>query len=392
MTPGRARLALEDGSVFEGVACGADGVTSGEVVFNTSMTGYQEILTDPSYAGQIVTMTCPEMGNYGTTTLDAESKRPFVAGFIVRECSPLASNWRSVDTLHDFLCAHHIVALSGIDTRALTRRLRSGGVLRGAIGSGRSSVETLVERARQTPPMEGADLVRAVTCAEPFDFGGLPGAPLADESGVVTDREFVLPGRARRDTGPGGRPLVAAYDFGMKWNILRRLRGVRVRGAGVSGDRAGGRGPGRASRRRLPEQRSRRPGRAPLRRRERARAGRDRAAALRHLPGPPDARAGARRPDVQAQVRPPRREPPGEGPGDGPRGDHRPEPRLRRRGRLAAARRAWSRTRACTTGRSKGCAIAGAPVFSVQYHPEASPGPHDADYLFGRFLSSIRRD
>src|SRR5450759_2395927 len=147
MTLRCARLALEDGSCFEGVGCGAEGVTSGEVVFNTSMTGYQEILTDPSYAGQIVTMTCPEVGNYGTTALDAESRRPFVAGFIVRECSPVASNWRSAAPLHDFLRAHHIVALAGIDTRALTRRLRAGGVLRGAIGTGDVSVGALDERA-----------------------------------------------------------------------------------------------------------------------------------------------------------------------------------------------------------------------------------------------------
>src|SRR5512143_3051623 len=111
MTRCRARLVLEDGSCYEGAGCGAEGVTSGEVVFNTSMTGYQEILTDPSYAGQIVTMTCPEIGNYGTTALDAESREPRVAGFIVRECSPIDSNWRSASGLHDFLAAHGIVAL-----------------------------------------------------------------------------------------------------------------------------------------------------------------------------------------------------------------------------------------------------------------------------------------
>ncbi len=135
MTRARARLVLEDGSCFEGVACGADGVTTGEVVFNTSMTGYQEVLTDPSYAGQIVTMTCPEIGNYGTTLLDAESRRPSIAGFVVRECSPIASNWRASSTLEGYLRAHGIVALEGLDTRALTRRLRSGGVVRGATSS-----------------------------------------------------------------------------------------------------------------------------------------------------------------------------------------------------------------------------------------------------------------
>ena len=152
MTRPRARLVLEDGSCYEGVGCGADGITSGEVVFNTSMTGYQEILTDPSYAGQIVTMTCPEMGNYGTTAVDAESRQPFVSGFIVRECARVPSNWRSAAGLEGYLRAHGIVAIAGIDTRALTRRLRSGGVLRGAIGTG----DIGVERRRAVVPHLGA--------------------------------------------------------------------------------------------------------------------------------------------------------------------------------------------------------------------------------------------
>src|SRR5512140_2699004 len=225
MTRARARLVLEDGSSFDGVACGADGVTSGEVVFNTSMTGYQEVLTDPSYAGQIVTMTCPEVGNYGTTLFDAESRRPAIAGFIVRECSPLASNWRASATLEEYLRQHGIVALAGIDTRALTRRLRSGGVVRGAIGTGEVGTDALVARARQTPQMAGRDLVTEVTCADPFDFGTSDAAPLADESGIITDRDFVLPGcgPAAPVRPAAARPLVAAYDFGMKWNILRRL-------------------------------------------------------------------------------------------------------------------------------------------------------------------------
>jgi carbamoyl-phosphate synthase small subunit len=232
MTRHRARLVLEDGSCYEGAGCGAEGVTSGEVVFNTSMTGYQEILTDPSYKGQIVTMTCPEMGNYGTTPLDAESRRPSVAGFIVRECSE-PSNWRSASSLHDFLLAHGLVGLHGIDTRALVRRLRAGGVLRGAIGTGDVSVETLVDRARQTPPMEGCDLVGEVTCESAFDYAAAAGGPAPGDAGVVADREFVLPA-GESDAprgGSGGRPLVAAYDFGMKWNILRRLAafGCRVR-------------------------------------------------------------------------------------------------------------------------------------------------------------------
>src|SRR5256712_5794745 len=131
-----AILALEDGTWFRGLAAGADGIAAGEVVFNTSMTGYQEVLTDPSYSGQIVTMTCPEIGNYGVASEDVESRAPHVAGFIMREESPVASNWRAAGTLRDYLIANRIVAITDIDTRALTRRLRSGGVMRGVLATG----------------------------------------------------------------------------------------------------------------------------------------------------------------------------------------------------------------------------------------------------------------
>ncbi len=206
----RAVLGLEDGTCYEGTAVGAPGETGGEVVFNTSMTGYQEILTDPSYAGQIVTMTAAEIGNYGVTTEDVESRAPMVAGFIVRDASPIASNWRASDTLDRYLDAHHIVAIGGIDTRALTRKLRSGGVMRGVIATGDMCGEELIARARAVPPMEGSDLVTAVTCAEAFSW------PPADDT-------------ALRDLVPGVQKVaarrlrVAAYDFGVKWNLLRRL-------------------------------------------------------------------------------------------------------------------------------------------------------------------------
>ena len=203
-----ATLALEDGSWYRGVSAGAPGETSGEVVFNTSMTGYQEVLTDPSYSGQIVTMTCPEIGNYGVADDDCESQAPHVAGFIVREESPISSNWRAAGTLRDYLIANRIVAISDIDTRALTRRLRSGGVMRGVIATG-AALDTgaLVEHARAIPKMEGSDLVRGVTSNEAFDWPQED----PDEFGVTPDR---LPKR---------RLKIAAYDFGMKWNILRRL-------------------------------------------------------------------------------------------------------------------------------------------------------------------------
>jgi carbamoyl-phosphate synthase small subunit len=203
-----AILALEDGTWFRGEAAGAEGEARGEVVFNTSMTGYQEVLTDPSYAGQIVTMTCPEIGNYGVSPEDVESRAPQVAGFIIRDESPMASNWRAEMTLREYLVANRIVAISDIDTRALTRQLRSGGVMRGVIATGSVvDPQACVDRARAIPPMEGSDLVRGVTAAAAFDWP----AEDPDEFGVTPERR------------PTRRLKIAAYDFGMKWNILRRL-------------------------------------------------------------------------------------------------------------------------------------------------------------------------
>lgn len=218
----KAILALENGDVFEGVAAGAQGETAGEVVFNTSLTGYQEVLTDPSYAGQIVTMTAPLIGTYGVTPQDVESRAPQVAGFVMREESRVASNWRAESTLREYLVAHGIVAIGDVDTRALTRILRTAGVMRGAIGTGAQvRAEDLVARARATASMVGADLVRAVTCAAPFDW--TPG----DEPGAAVGRDLILEPQKRA----GRRLKVAAYDLGMKYNILRRFaeHGIDVR-------------------------------------------------------------------------------------------------------------------------------------------------------------------
>jgi carbamoyl-phosphate synthase small subunit len=215
-----AVLALEDGTWYRGISAGAPGETTGEVVFNTSMTGYQEVLTDPSYAGQIVTMTSPQIGNYGVSLSDQESGGPKVAGFVMRDPSPISSNWRSQGTLRDYLVQHGIVAIGDIDTRALTKKLRSGGVMRGIIATGSVDPEVLVERARAVPHMEGADLVKTVTCAEPYDFT----TTLAD---AVNDAAFGVPPIHR-----ASRPLrVAAYDYGIKLNILHRLaaHGCEVR-------------------------------------------------------------------------------------------------------------------------------------------------------------------
>jgi carbamoyl-phosphate synthase small subunit len=209
-----ATLALEDGTWYRGVAAGASGEAQGEVVFNTSMTGYQEVLTDPSYAGQIVTMTAPQIGNYGVAEGDEESQVPHVAGFIVREASPLASNWRADGTLRDYLVRHNIVAIGDIDTRALTRILRSAGVMRGIIATGQVDPAELVAKANAIPKMEGADLVKDVTCDLPFTW-----RDRAPKAGDVDHREFgIVPGRQA-----SRRRRVAAYDFGIKFNILRRL-------------------------------------------------------------------------------------------------------------------------------------------------------------------------
>src|SRR3954467_3714773 len=165
-----AVLALEDGTWYRGVAAGASGEARGEAVFNTSMTGYQEVLTDPSYAGQIVTMTAPQIGNYGVSADDAESQTPQVAGFVRGEAPPLASNWRADGTLREYLVRHHIVAIADIDTRALTRVLRSAGGMRGVIATGQVDPDQLVAKARAIRKMEGADLVKDVTCAAAFDW------------------------------------------------------------------------------------------------------------------------------------------------------------------------------------------------------------------------------
>jgi carbamoyl-phosphate synthase small subunit len=209
-----AILALEDGTWYRGVAAGAHGETAGEVVFNTSMTGYQEVLTDPSYAGQIVTMTAPLIGNYGVTDGDAESQAPHVAGFVMREESPLASNWRADGTLRDYLIRHTIVAIADIDTRALTRVLRSAGVMRGVIATGHVDPDELVEKARAIPKMEGSDLVRGVTCDRPYAW-----RERAPADGDAAHAEFGVHPRRRASRRLRG----AAYDFGVKWNILRRL-------------------------------------------------------------------------------------------------------------------------------------------------------------------------
>ncbi|MCC7497626.1 MAG: glutamine-hydrolyzing carbamoyl-phosphate synthase small subunit [Bryobacterales bacterium] len=210
----KAILALEDGTVFEGRSFGAPVQTGGEVVFNTSITGYQEVFTDPSYAGQIVVLTYPQIGNYGANHEDNEARRPFIEGLIVREFSPLASNWRSEEEANRFLGKNGIPIAAGIDTRALVRHLRSRGVMRGTLSGAGGDPRELVERARSIPSMTGLDLATRVTTAQPYDW----------VEGVDACSPSELVGAAAE-----ARYHVVAYDYGIKRNILRRLRHVGAR-------------------------------------------------------------------------------------------------------------------------------------------------------------------
>jgi carbamoyl-phosphate synthase small subunit len=372
----KATLALENGIWYEGDAAGAPGETGGEVVFNTSLTGYQEILTDPSYSGQIVTMTAPEIGNYGIAPDDAESRTPQVAGFIVRDESPMASNWRASGTLREYLVRHDIVAISDVDTRALTRLLRSSGVMRGVIATGRPDPDDLVDKARAIPKMEGSDLVRGVTCGEPFDY-----QPLTSD-----DQEFlVTPGR--RAT----RPLrVAAYDYGMKWNILRRFaaHGCEVRVFPATTPAA--------------ELLQTKPD----------------GVFLSNGPGDPavlDYAIDNARTLIKSEV-------PtfgiclghqvlGLAMGArtfklkfGHRGANHPVKELRSdKVEITSQNHGFAVDPGSLPhdveithlnlydGTIEGLRHTSKPVFCVQYHPEASPGPHDADYLFGLFLDEMER-
>jgi carbamoyl-phosphate synthase small subunit len=223
----KAILALEDGSVFHGEGFGACASACGEVCFNTSMTGYQEILTDPSYKGQIVAMTYPLIGNYGVNTQDVESWRPHVGGFVIRELSPVVSNWRADSSLEKYLEQNGIPGIEGLDTRALTKKLRVRGALNGFISTEGLSETEALNRAKAWPGLIGVDYVKEVTHKEPF---------LWDEKDAESASFKLMQGTGQADAREVREPLppadipIVAYDFGMKYNILRRLRqhGFRV--------------------------------------------------------------------------------------------------------------------------------------------------------------------
>ncbi|HEY8925384.1 MAG TPA: glutamine-hydrolyzing carbamoyl-phosphate synthase small subunit [Polyangia bacterium] len=205
-----ALLALEDGTVFRGCGFGASADSAGEIVFNTAITGYQEVLTDPSYRGQIITMTAPEIGNVGVNPIDFESARPWCAGFVVRQLSPSVSNWRAESDLGTFLGQHGIPGIADIDTRAITRRLRDTGAQRAVITRDVANPAAAVEKARKHPALDGRDLVREVTAPQTYTWDetiwqGTGGGPQFAEK-------------------PPARHHVVAYDFGIKRGILRRLR------------------------------------------------------------------------------------------------------------------------------------------------------------------------
>ena len=206
-----ALLALEDGRVFRGQGFGAVTETTGEVVFNTAMTGYQEVLSDPSYCGQILTFTYPLIGNYGVNRTDFESSSLRAQGMVCRDLCERPSNWRSTGTLDEMLAEYGLPGITGVDTRALTRHLRDQGTMRGCLSTSSTDADALVEKARQSPRMQGLALADLVTCVEPYWWS---------EHGP----------NERQPVSDSARPLIVALDFGIKWNILRRLRaeGFRV--------------------------------------------------------------------------------------------------------------------------------------------------------------------
>ncbi len=369
-----AKLALEDGTVFAGAAIGAEGEVDGEVCFNTSMTGYQEILTDPSYRGQIVTMTYPQIGNYGVNDADVESARPHLAGFVVREHSRTESNFRSAGSLSEYLKHWGVVAIESIDTRALVRRLRSQGAMRGVLSTVDLDDASLVAKAKASPGLVGRDLVREVM-------------PEAARGWDATLSEWTLLGNGDAKPQAAGRHVVA-LDYGMKWNIPRHLvdQGCRVTilpGTATAEDVLAqnpdgvflSNGPGD------PE---------PL---EYA------IGTIRGLLGKTPVfgiclghqllslACGAKTFKLKF----------------GHRGANHPVQRLddglveitsQNHGfavdeaSLPASLEVTHRS--LNDGTIEGVAHREYPAFSVQYHPEASAGPHDSHYLFGRFLAAMR--
>jgi carbamoyl-phosphate synthase small subunit len=381
VTRKKAILALADGRYYEGVSFGAEGEAVGEVVFNTSMTGYQEILTDPSYESQLVAMTYPQIGNVGVNPEDVESRRPFMKGFIVKEYTFQPSNWRSTEPLHEYMRRHGIVGIEGIDTRSLVRHLRDQGSQEAVISTLESTPDALVAKAKASPGIVGVDLVRNVTCANPYDWNeGMW------ELGEGYKKRRVVPKRKGKKTGSFRAPafFVVAYDYGIKFNILRNLAEsgcqVRVVPAAMPGEDVLAMNPDGIF--------------------------------LSNGPGDPDAVPYAKE-NVQKLI--------GKKPifgiclghqimglalggktyklKFGHHGGNQPVMDLKtRKVEITAQNHGFAVDAESLKGAAEvthlnlndntveGLAHRELPIFSVQYHPESSPGPHDANYLFRRFV------
>jgi carbamoyl-phosphate synthase small subunit len=375
-----AALALADGTVYRGHAFGAQAVAAGEVCFNTSMTGYQEIVTDPSYAGQIVTMTYTQIGNVGANPEDDESARPYLSAFVVKELFEGPSNWRATESLDGFLARWGVPGLAGIDTRALVRRIRDGGFQNGVVSTdpARQAAEDLLRAAREAPPLDGRDLVAGVTTREPYRWG----------DGLWRGIEGQIP-RVER---PGPKLRLVAYDFGVKRNILRLLveHGFDVIVVPAATTAA-------EVLRHQPD-----------------------AVFLSNGPGDPAAVQGVREPVRELADRLPvfgiclGHQILGLALGGetkklkfGHHGGNQPGQDLATKkvaicaenhgyavdaDSLRAAGEPVEITHVnLNDGTVEGLAHAKRPLFSVQYHPEASPGPHDAGYFFRRFREMVAR-
>jgi carbamoyl-phosphate synthase small subunit len=382
----KAMLALADGKYFEGVAFGAEGEAVGEVVFNTSMTGYQEILTDPSYDGQLVAMTYPQIGNTGINPEDVESRKPFMRGFIVKDYTAQPSNWRATQSLHEYMKANGIVGIHGIDTRALVRHLRDHGAQEGIISTASLDSQELIAKAKASPGLVGQDLVKNVTCAEAYDWN----QGMWQLNGGYKQREAVNVSKRRgRASFASPNYFVVAYDFGIKYNILRNLAesGCRVKVVPAS----------------MPA--------------EEVLALSPDGIFLSNGPGDPDAVPYAKD-NVQKLI--------GKKPifgiclghqimglalggktyklKFGHHGGNQPVMDLTtRKVEITAQNHGFAVDADSLKGAAavthlnlndntvEGLAHRDLPIFSVQYHPESSPGPHDASYLFKRFTDMMAK-
>ena len=389
MTEPKAILALADGRYYEGIAFGAAGEAIGEVVFNTSMTGYQEILTDPSYEGQLVAMTYPEIGNVGVNPEDVESGRPFMKGFIVKNYTSRPSNWRAAGPLHESMKQHGIVGIQGIDTRSLVRHLRDHGSQEGIISTLSDNPDDLIAKAKASPGLVGLDLVRNVTCAAPYDWD--EGRWELGEGYKRRAAQTETASKRRSKTGSFRAPVfsVVAYDYGIKYNILRNLAesGCRVRVV---------------------------PAATPA---EDVLALNPDGVILSNGPGEPDAFPYAKE-NVQILI--------GKKPifgiclghqimglalggktyklKFGHHGGNQPVMDLTtRKVEITAQNHGFAVDADSLKGAAElthvnlndntveGLAHRELPIFSVQYHPESSPGPHDANYLFKRFTDLMAK-